>query len=232
MHPLREYTVPCLIIGEMPTLVFTLLDKYRLLSYYKDSDRVYATTTDLQQVIYVYIRNVIGILLAAALGMEILIHGNIVPYDMSNDMTIDQYLVQFIQVTLTTEFLFYWLHRYVHNYRKLYYWMHASHHKWRDNSFALVNHDLEKSEISTFALCPAIPCMLFGVNWRVMLFHSIYTNWQGTYSHSGYHIPMLDMLLLTDSRDHDYHHKKPTYNFAGGGWYSLMDRIFGTYYYF
>ena len=69
-----------------------------------------------------------------------------------------------------------------------------------------------------------------GVHWKAMLLHAIYTNWQGTYSHSGYHSKILDAILLTDSRDHDNHHKYPTYNFAGGGWYSIMDRIFGTHY--
>ena len=134
------------------------------------------------------------------------------------------------QVTLATEFLFYWLHRYVHYNRGIYYWLHIDHHRWRHNSFALVNHDLAIPEIAIFSLCPAIPCIALGVHWKTMLLHAIYTNWQGTYSHSGYHSKCLDIALLTDSRDHDNHHKHPTFNFAGGGWFSLMDRVFGTHY--
>ena len=230
MHPLRRYTIPCLLVGEVPTLIFTIFDILKLFSAYRGSmNRPYPSLSEIYSVIGIYTRNVIIILMMAGMGMEFFIRSDMVPYDMSDDIVFVETVIQLIQVSLFTEFLFYWLHRCVHFQRKLYYWMHVGHHKWRSNSFALVNHDLAIPEVGFFALCPAIPCIVLGVHWKVLLLHAMYTNWQGIYSHSGYRFPMLDLLLLTDSRDHDNHHKHPTYNFAGGGWYSVMDRIFGTY---
>ena len=230
MHPLRLYTIPSLVVGEVPTLVFTIFDLLRLFPAYRDVDRQYPSKEDLYRVIGVYLRNTLGILLFSALGMEFFIYTDTIPYDMDPAVAYHTRVLQFVQSTLCTEFLFYWLHRYVHFNRGLYRWLHVDHHRWRYNSFALVNHDLAIPEISIFALCPAIPCIVLGVHWQVMLMHAICTNWQGTYSHSGYRFRTLDAFLLTDSRDHDNHHKYPTYNFAGGGWYSIMDRIFGTHY--
>ena len=224
------YTVPCLLVSEIPTFVFTLFDMFHLFSSYRENDRPYPSSSDLHKVAVVYCRNVIGIILLSVLGMEFFIRTDTIPYDMSSDIATQQAISQLVQVTLATEFLFYWLHRYVHYNRTLYRLLHFDHHHWRYNSFALVNHDLTIPEIGIFAFCPAIPCMVLGVNWRVMLIHAIYTNSQGAYSHCGYRFRLLDMLLLTDSRDHDNHHKHPTYNYAGGGWYSIMDRIFGTHY--
>ena len=230
MHPLRLYTVPCLLIGELPTAIFTILDVLHVASGCRDKGRPYPSGNDIFRVASIYIKNLLGILLISSLGMEFFIYTNSVPYNMDPDVSTHIILLQLIQVTLATEFLFYWLHRYVHYNRRLYYWLHIDHHQWRYNSFALVNHDLAVPEIAIFSLCPALPCIALGVHWNTMLIHAIYTNWQGTYSHSGYHFKWLDIILLTDSRDHDNHHKHPTYNFAGGGWFSLMDRIFGTYY--
>tara|TARA_B100001093_G_C26703674_1_gene960236 strand:+ start:474 stop:1187 length:714 start_codon:yes stop_codon:yes gene_type:complete len=233
MHPLRLYTVPCLLIGEIPTFIFTMFDILHLFPDSRDKGRKYPSMQEINTTLEIYTRNLAGILMLSILGMEFFIQTDNVPYDMRDHYVSDELLIwlfQFVQVSLMTEFLFYWLHRYTHYNRTLYYNIHHGHHKWRFNSFAIVNHDLDVSEISIFSLCPALPCILFGVHWKVMLAHAIYTNWQGIYSHSGYHFQLLDYILLTDSRDHDNHHKYPTYNFAGGGWYSIMDRIFGTYY--
>lgn len=230
MHPLRVYTIPALILGEVPTFIFTMIDLAHALPQYRENDRPYPSIADINKAGKIYLRNVLGILLLGALGMEFFIQTNTVPYNLNSDLSIYTAMIQFIESTLFTEFLFYWLHRYVHYNRALYRDIHYDHHRWRYNSFAIVNHDLAMREILVFSLCPAIPCIALGVHWKVMLLHSIYTNWQGTYSHSGYNIPLLNILLVTDSRDHDNHHKHPTYNFAGGGWYSIMDRVFGTYY--
>ncbi len=228
---LTTYIIPTLLIGEFPTLVFTFFDYYHLFSKYRENDRLYPTFQNLQDAFYPYIRNVIGILLFGYIGMNFIIYTNLNFYDMSNNINIFSFIYQWFFVSLFTEFLFYWLHRYVHVNKDLYYYLHASHHRWKNNSFALVNHDLEIIEIAIFSFCPAIPCIVLGVNWQVMMFHAMYTNWQGTYSHSGYHIPILDYLLLVDSRNHDNHHKYPNYNFAGGSMFNLMDKIFHTHRY-
>lgn len=211
------YIIPCLIVGELPCLVISMFDKR-------------PSNDDLRKVGSVYARNLTAILLMAQLSMELMVRTGMVPYDMSNTLpSWPALFLQYAVASLCTEFLFYWLHRYIHCNRILYYVLHAKHHKWVSNSFALVNHDLQLSEVSIFALCPALPCALLGVHWTVMMFLAIMTNWQGTYGHSRIRHPVLDCLLLTDSRDHNNHHLHPTCNFAGGAWFSLMDRLFGTF---
>ena len=230
MHPLRLYTIPCLLISEAPALLFTICDYYHLFPMYREKFRPFPSVNDIKKVFRVYLRNLMIILLLGAMGMEFFIQTNTIPYDMNSELTYFTGMYQFVSATLITEFLFYWLHRYVHYNRSLYRWLHFDHHRWRYNAFALINHDLAVSEVCIFSLCPALPCITLGVHYKVMLMHAVYTNWQGSYSHSGYRFKIIDLFLLTDSRDHDNHHKHPTYNYAGGGWYSIMDRIFGTHY--
>lgn len=217
MNPLQTFIIPCLLLGELPCLLITLLDNR-------------PSTEQLYKVGSVYLRNTALILTVGQVGMECIVRTGMVPYDMSPTLPpLPILFVQYVAASLCTEFLFYWLHRFVHRCRPLYYMLHAHHHQWVHNSIAIVNHDLQLPELCIFALCPAIPCAVLGVHWTVMMFLAMFTNWQGTYGHSRLHHPVVDAVLLTDSRDHDNHHVHPTCNFSGGGWFSVMDRLFGTY---
>lgn len=223
-----RYTTLWLVLGEIPTLLFTIIDICKPTWAVPYRSRDYPTAVELVAACKIYVRDTVLVLLAAALAMEVLIAMDFIPYSLQ-EITVLEFLLQYVLSSLCTEALFYWLHYYVHKNRWLYRLLHSNHHAYVGNSFALVNHVLDVPEILIFGLCPAIPCILLGVNIRVMWFLSVYTNWQGTYGHSGYSSSLLDWLLLTRSIDHDNHHKYPHKNLSGGGYFSLMDRIFGTY---
>ena len=223
-----RYTTMWLVLGELPTLLFTLVDICRPSWGREFRSRDYPTASELVGACRIYVRDTILVLLVTSLSMEALIAADFIPYSL-HEISLTEFVLQYLVCSMSTEALFYWSHYIVHKNRSLYRALHANHHSYVGNSFALVNHVLDVPEILIFGLCPAIPCIIFGVNIRVMWFVSVYTNWQGTYGHSGYSSRFLDWLFLTRSIDHDNHHKYPHKNFSGGGYFSLMDRLFGTY---
>ena len=229
-------TIFIVLISELPIIIFTLLDYYKFnclktyrIAYQNNPVRQYPTTTEIIQALQLFIPIVFIFLLPMTyFGMSFFEYINWNPYQMSIELpSYSSGFIQYLTISILSEFLFYGLHRLVH-LPKL-YWIHKHHHCYKYNSFSIVNHYLHPIEIILFIIPPALPPILCQSHLMIVWVYAIITNWVGAYIHSGYEFPLLETILCIKSRDHDIHHIRPKKNFSTGLFYSLVDRLFGTY---
>lgn len=225
-----------LLISELPIIFFTLLDilqlsclkKYRI--KYKDyPNRVYPTIDELYEAGIEFSKILFLYLIPVTLiGLKFIDIIKWRPYTISRKLpTLGSFTLQYIFCSVCGDLLFYLFHRVVHH-PKIYF-IHRHHHVYKYNSFSLVNHVLHPIEVIMFIIPPALPPILIKSHISVMWTYAIITNWIGIYIHSGYQFSLLEKIIMVKSKDHDIHHVKPKKNFSTGLFYSLTDRVFGTY---
>ncbi|MCP5206516.1 MAG: sterol desaturase family protein [Hahellaceae bacterium] len=136
---------------------------------------------------------------------------------------------QIVFFLLLDDFLFYWMHRWLHENKWMLKNVHAVHHRIK-NTCALDGnyfHWLEFVLIGSLAMAGPI---LLGCHIYVLYTWIIIRNIEAADGHAGYDFPWnpLRFLPLYDGPVyHDFHHAKFKGNYAGALHY--IDRFFGTY---
>lgn len=236
-HHLVWGTIPALFLSEALVPLFTLCDVFKL-DYLKrfriqhgNKERPYPDDQEIIRAGYDFlVIFFFGLLPITLIGLTVMtcFPEHLILYDLNRVPPSGmKHLADLLMCTLMGDFLFYWLHYAFHH--PLLYPYHRHHHRYRRDSFALVNHVLHPSEAILFVLPPAIPPMVLGCHISTMWLYAIVTNWIGTYIHSGYDIPGLAYLIAVCPQDHDMHHVSPKNNFSTSAFFSLIDRVFGTY---
>ena len=225
-----------LVISEIPVLIFTILDicKFPSLQIYRitytnHSTRPYPSISELYNGACDYLFNTTIILFPISyLGIEILeyMQWNLFNTDGQSLMIYDA-ICKLICLFIWSDILFYGLHRMAHLPK--YYHLHKKHHAYVYNSFSLVNHCLDPKEMVLFMMPPFCAAIILRPHIYVMCAYVILANTIGTYIHSGYSFPILNRILLVNPRDHDMHHVKKVKNYGLGTFYSLSDRLFGSF---
>ena len=139
------------------------------------------------------------------------------------------WVIQLIFFIILDDFLFYWVHRSLHENKWLLRHVHSVHHRIR-NTCALDGnyfHWLEFVIIGSLAL---VGPLLLGCHLYVLYAWIIIRNIEAADGHSGYDLPWnpLRYLPLYDGAVyHDFHHAKFKGNYAGALHY--VDGFFGTH---
>lgn len=225
-----------LVFSESSVIIFTILDicKFPALQIYRityDSlpDRPYPSLSQLYQAGGDYLFITICILFPISyLGVTLL---ELTQWQIFNSTT-DSLIIydavgELFAMFIWSDVLFYGMHRVLH--RPKYYHWHKKHHLYVYNSFSLTNHCLDPVEMVLFMMPPFFSAVLLHPHLYVMCAYIIIANTIGTYIHSGYSFPILNRILLVNPRDHDMHHVKKVTNYGLGTFFSLTDRLFGSF---
>jgi sterol desaturase/sphingolipid hydroxylase (fatty acid hydroxylase superfamily) len=138
------------------------------------------------------------------------------------------YLSKFILLPLIAELWFYYMHRLMHH--RFFYRWHADHHAFiQPYAFAgLYCSPVEMVLINQMTI--ALPCQLLGLSLIEIMLFSIVVALNVLKGHAALHlrkdVPKWIPSILTQSWDHDIHHKIMVGNY---GVLYLLDRVHGTY---
>lgn len=227
------YTIPIVLVTEVPCLIFTVFDILKLdcLRKYRIKNTDYPTNLELWTAFKTYcsVLATIMTLATVAFGSLYLFADDwMIPYRMGEfDQSICSFVLELVAVTLFNDLLYWLWHKIAH--LPYFYAGHHKHHLlW--NTFALGTHVLEIPEIVVFSIPAAIGPILFRSHIYLVWCYAALANLIGTIGHSGYYTPMFQILSI-DTRDHFNHHKHPGRNFCTGFLWSFWDRILGTYKY-
>jgi sterol desaturase/sphingolipid hydroxylase (fatty acid hydroxylase superfamily) len=139
------------------------------------------------------------------------------------------FVFQIIFFLILDDFLFYWMHRYMHENKWMLRHVHSVHHRIK-NTCALDGnyfHWLEFVMIGSLAMVGPI---LIGCHLYVLYVWIIIRNIEAADGHAGYDFPWnpLRFLPLYDGPVyHDFHHARFKGNYAGALHY--VDQFYGTY---
>lgn len=222
------YTIPILLISEIPCILFTILDLLQLqnLIKYRIDYRPYPTKKEIYFAFKQYIKIFFIIFNITTISFYIMDYIQFSPYKINKfNYSYIRLFTEFFIVCFINDIFYYIFHRIVHFPQ--FYWIHKDHHSYRKNSFALVNHYLLSSEICIFIIPATIGPILLQSHIYIVWMYMIWTNFTGTYGHSGYNFKLLNIFI--NPTDHDNHHKYPKTNFSTGFFYSIVDRLFNTY---
>ena len=227
-----------LVISELSVLIFTLLDicKFPSLQIYRITYanhpvRPYPSISQLYKGTRDYLFITTAILFPISyLGIEVLEYMQWELFDTDwQSLIIYDAMGELFAMFIWSDVLFYGLHRMAHIPK--FYHLHKKHHAYVYNSFSLVNHCLDPIEMVLFMIPPYCAAIILRPHLYVMCVYVILANTIGTYIHSGYSFPILNKILMIDPRDHDTHHVKKVKNYGLGTFYSLSDRLFGSFKY-
>ena len=225
------YTIPILVISEIPCLIFTILDIIKLdcLVKYRIDNRKYPSNKEIYCAFKQSIKIFLIIFFITCISFITMDYINWSPYNTGKfNYSYYRCIIEFFLICIINDFFFYLFHRIVHFPK--FYWIHKDHHLYRRNSFSLVNHYLHEIEICIFIIPPIIAPILFNSHIYIVWIYMLLTNFNGIYGHSGYNFKLLNFFLLIDPIDHDNHHKHPKTNFSTGFLFSIIDRLFNTHY--
>ncbi|MFT7374301.1 MAG: 4-alpha-methyl-delta7-sterol-4alpha-methyl oxidase [Oleiphilaceae bacterium] len=138
-------------------------------------------------------------------------------------------VIQLVLFILLDDFLFYWVHRGLHENKWLLRHIHSVHHRIR-NTCALDGNYFHWLEFVLIGSLAMIGPILVGCHLYVLYAWIIIRNIEAADGHSGYDLPWnpLKYLPLYDGAVyHDFHHAKFKGNYAGALHY--IDHFFGTY---
>mgnify|MGYP000055236160 CR=1 FL=1 len=137
--------------------------------------------------------------------------------------------IQLFFFILLDDFLFYWVHRGLHENKWLLRHVHSVHHRIR-NTCALDGNYFHWFEFVIIGSLAMVGPILVGCHIYVLYAWIIIRNIEAADGHSGYDLPWnpLKYLPLYDGAIyHDFHHAKFKGNYAGALHY--VDHFFGTY---
>ena len=235
------FTLPVLLVSEIPLWFFTIIDylqlrcadKYRI--HYskieKKRPRNYPTNVELWKAFKVHCINFFGIYCSVfVLGVGFACQTNIVPYSFSKELP-SNWLLQFILCSFCSDVLFYVFHRAVHS-KGLYQRLHKMHHEYI-YTIALAHHYMDPLEATIFMLPPIIPPILMGSHITVVWAMVLLTQFGGIMGHSAFLLPIFGTSRWTtwipflNSQYHDLHHLRFNVNY--GAVWPIVDMLFGTY---
>ena len=130
---------------------------------------------------------------------------------------------------LLDDFLFYWMHRWMHKNKWVLRHIHSVHHRIK-NTCALDGNYFHWVEFVLIGSLAMVGPILLGCHLYVLYLWIIIRNLEAADGHAGYDLPWnpLRFLPLYDGPVyHDFHHARFKGNYAGALHY--VDRYFGTY---
>ncbi len=139
------------------------------------------------------------------------------------------WILQLVFFILLDDFLFYWMHRWLHANKWMLKHVHSVHHRIH-NPCALDGNYFHWLEFVLIASLAMVGPVLVGCHVYVLYAWIILRNIEAADGHAGYDFPWnpLRFLPLYDGPVyHDFHHARFKGNYAGALHY--VDRFFGTY---
>jgi len=130
---------------------------------------------------------------------------------------------------LLDDFLYYWMHRWMHENRWLLKHVHSVHHRIRNPSAIAGNHFHWLELAMTAGLALTGP-LLLGSHLMVVWAWMVIRQWEAVDGHTGYDLPIDPGHWLPGyegSAYHDFHHNRFQGNYAG--FLPFWDRVFNTY---
>jgi len=126
------------------------------------------------------------------------------------------------------DFLFYWLHRGLHEIRWLYKKVHSVHHRIT-TPWAITGHYVHPVEYILTAVVMLTGPILLGCHVVTLYIWIVVRQWEAAEGHSGYDFPWSPTRLIPFSdgaTHHDFHHAKVIGNYAG--FFPWWDSALGT----
>ena len=126
-------------------------------------------------------------------------------------------IAQLIFFVLLDDFLYYWMHRYMHENKWLLRHIHSVHHRIR-NTCGINGNYMHWIEYSLTATLTLVGPILLGAHIYVVWMWVILRQVEGADGHIGYDIPWNPVHLLPMYQGpiyHDFHHAKFKGNYAG-----------------
>jgi sterol desaturase/sphingolipid hydroxylase (fatty acid hydroxylase superfamily) len=139
------------------------------------------------------------------------------------------WVIQLAFFLLLDDFLFYWMHRWLHENKWMLRKVHSVHHRIR-NTCALDGNYFHWAEFVMIGSLAMLGPIIVGCHLYVLYMWIIIRNIEAADGHAGYDFPWnpLRFLPLYDGPVyHDFHHARFKGNYAGALHY--VDRFFGTY---
>lgn len=139
------------------------------------------------------------------------------------------WMIQIVFFLLLDDFLFYWMHRWMHENKWVLKHIHSVHHRIK-NTCALDGNYFHWVEFVLIGSLAMVGPLLLGSHIYILYFWIIIRNLEAADGHTGYDLPWnpLRFLPLYDGAVyHDFHHARFKGNYAGALHY--VDHFFGTY---
>lgn len=137
-------------------------------------------------------------------------------------------VLQLIFFILLDDFLYYWMHRYMHENKWLLKNIHGVHHEIK-NTCAINGNYMHWLEFSLTASIMLIGPVLMGAHLYVLWIWVVIRQFEAADGHMGYDIPWNPariFLFYHGPVYHDFHHAKFKGNYAG--FLSYLDKYFGN----
>lgn len=139
-------------------------------------------------------------------------------------------VLQLLFFVFLDDFIYYWMHRYMHENKWLLKHVHSVHHRIR-NTCAINGNYFHWAEFVATASIALIPPMLVGAHIYVLWAWIIFRQLEASDGHCGYDIPWNPahwLPLYEGPVYHDFHHKRFQGNYAG--FLPYLDRYMGGTY--
>lgn len=139
------------------------------------------------------------------------------------------WIIQIVFFLLLDDFLFYWMHRWLHENKWMLKHVHSVHHRIR-NTCALDGYYFHWFEFVLISSLAMVGPLLVGCHLYVLYLWIVIRSIEAADGHAGYDFPWnpLRFLPLYDGPVyHDFHHARFKGNYAGALHY--VDKYFGTY---
>jgi sterol desaturase/sphingolipid hydroxylase (fatty acid hydroxylase superfamily) len=137
-------------------------------------------------------------------------------------------VLQLLFFIVLDDFLFYWMHRSLHESRWLFKKVHSIHHRIM-TPWAITGHYMHPVEYVLTGTVMLIGPLLVGAHVVTLYIWIVIRQWEAAEGHAGYDFPWSPMHLLPFSdgaTHHDFHHAKVKGNYAG--FFPWTDAAFGT----
>ena len=126
------------------------------------------------------------------------------------------------------DFLFYWMHRGLHESRWLFKKVHSTHHRIM-TPWAITGNYMHPLEYVLTGTVMLIGPLLVGAHVVTLYIWIVMRQWEAAEGHAGYDFPWSPSHLIPFSdgaTHHDFHHAKVKGNYAG--YFPWTDAAFGT----
>ncbi|MCL6416945.1 sterol desaturase family protein [Aestuariirhabdus sp. Z084] len=126
-------------------------------------------------------------------------------------------IIQLLFFVFLDDFLYYWMHRYMHENKWLLRHVHSVHHRIR-NTCGINGNYMHWLEFSLTAFLTLVGPMLIGAHIYVIWIWVIIRQFEGADGHIGYDVPWNPAHLFPVYQGpvyHDFHHAKFKGNYAG-----------------
>lgn len=203
---------------------FLLFDRFQLFQKYKIHKTQYPSD------------KLILLAFAEYILCEVLVYipSTILPYYFGQTVhiqkdapTIYDFIIEYIQIFITSDILFWFMHRLMHT-KFMYKHVHSVHHYYR-TPFAFCTQSHHPIESILMSLPVIIPILYFGTHVFTQMTAFMIILAYGVEGHSGYDFGLqkLTFGFMGFAPMHDVHHSSVTCNY--GAYTTIMDRIMNTY---